>query len=100
MASHAELQKYIWIVEILAGLATTLWGILTYRIWDINKLVHAKVDLEKFDEEIGDANNKINAEIKEVKKEQKEDLRYIEDKIGKQILLLAEDLKKEIRSIK
>lgn len=100
MASHDEIEKYVAIFTALAALGTTIWGVLTYRIWDMNKLVHSKVGVEKFDEEMGDTNNKIDSEVKEIRREQKNDLRYIEEKIGNQILLLAEDLKKEIRSLK
>ena len=86
---HNEIEKYIWIVEILAALATTIWGILTYRVWDLHKLVSVKVDFEKFDEE-----------IKLIHSESKEDLRYLEQKMSDQVKALADDLKKEIRSMK
>lgn len=86
---HQELEKYIWIVEILVGLATMIWGILTYRIWDIQKTLGAKVDLGKFDED-----------IKNLESETKKDFRYFEEKMSKQIAALAKDLKREIRSIK
>lgn len=86
---HSEIEKYIWIVEILIGLATTIWGILTYRVWDLQKAVGAKVDFEKFD-----------TEVKYIQNENKKDLRYYEEKMTDQLKVLADDLKDEIRSIK
>lgn len=86
---HDEIEKYIWIVEVLAGLATTIWGILTYRIWDIQKTLGRKVDFEKYDED-----------IKGLESETKKDFRYFEEKMSKQLVALAKDLKQEIRSIK
>lgn len=89
MASHEELSKWIWLIELACGLATSLWLVLTYRIWDLHKLVSSKVDFEKFDEE-----------IKSLQGEAKNDLRYIEEKMSEQVKDLANDLKQEIRSIK
>lgn len=89
MTSHEELSKWIWLIELACGLATSLWLVLTYRIWDLHKLVNAKVDFEKFDEK-----------VEFIQSEAKNDLRYLEGKMSDQVKALADDLKKEIRSIK
>ena len=76
-----------WALEILIGLATALWGVLTYRIWDINRAISDKVGSDKFDKT-----------VETMRKETKEDFRYHQEQVGVMLKDLANDLKREIRS--
>ena len=78
-----------WTIELLIGLATTIWGILTYRVWDINKAVLSKVGMKRFDET-----------IETMRRETKEDFRYHQEQVEKMLKDLAKDLKTEIRGTK
>lgn len=89
MSPEKDPENVKWAVEVLVGLATFLWGIVTYRIWDINKAVNSKVSSDKFDKT-----------VETMRRETKEDFRYHGEQVRGMLKDLATDLKKEIKGSK
>ncbi len=74
-----------WLIGILAGFATTLWGVLTYRVFDVQKSLAKKGEISS---------------INDLRLETKDDFRHHEKKFMDALKSLADDLKKEIQSLR
>ena len=74
-----------WMLTTVIGLTTGIWGVLSYRVFDISKTISTKVSMKVF-----------NDTMEAIRKEAKEDFRYHEEQVRVMLKDLAKDLKAEI----